>query len=99
VVSAIGDDVKKVCTSARILFRRAWARRTTHAVSMTLCLSACVAFTPRAEGQTHMQAVERLYSSAAYEEALAALDSVDVAGRWRTNRVGGVEDSVFARHG
>ena len=80
MVSAIGDDLKKVCTSARILFRRAWARGTTHAVSVTLCLSACAAFTPRAEGQTHMQAVERLYSSAAYEDALAALDTVDVAG-------------------
>jgi hypothetical protein len=49
-------------------------------VSVTLCLSACAAFTPRAEGQTHMQAVERLYSSAPYEDALAALDTVDVAG-------------------
>jgi hypothetical protein len=49
-------------------------------VSVTLCLSACAAFTPRAEGQTRMQAVERLYSSAAYEDALAALDTVDVAG-------------------
>jgi tetratricopeptide (TPR) repeat protein len=79
VVSAIGDDLKKVCTSARIFFRRAWAQRTTHAVRVTLCLSVCAAFTSRAEGQTPLQAVERLYSSAAYEDALAALDTVDVA--------------------
>ena len=40
MVSAIGDDLKKVCTSARILGRRAVARRTIHALSVTLCLSA-----------------------------------------------------------
>jgi TonB family protein len=61
-----------------MFLRRAWSRRSESALKVALCLVLCWASVTDGEGQTRLQAVEQLYASAAYEEALAALDTLEV---------------------
>lgn len=58
--------------------RRAWLRRSDSVLRLTLCFVVCGLSVAYVDGQTRMQAVEQLYLSASYEEALAALDTLEV---------------------
>ena len=61
------------------ILKKAWTRCLACVLIATVSFAVCPTFAQRADAQTHLEAVERLYSSASYEEALAALDTSDVA--------------------
>ena len=58
---------------------KAWTRCSVCVWIATVGVAFCATFAQRADAQTHLEAVERLYSSAAYDEALSALDTSDGA--------------------